>query len=166
MNRENPGDTDTVIGMALPNGRADVLLPRSAVAEIVAYRPPTPLPNAPDWLIGNLIWQQRPVPVVSIGAVQAEESQTAPQRRTCLVVCYVPSANRALPFVAILAAGPPRLCRFRAEDMKAAPADAPNPFVLQTFTYKDRPAWIPDMDAIERAVVEIAAPKAASAESS
>jgi chemosensory pili system protein ChpC len=164
MTRETPIDADTVIGMALPTGSADILLPRTAVAEIVAYRPPTPVPGAPDWFVGNLLWQQRPVPVVSIAAAQEEKTEVAPQRRTCLVVCYVPSGNRSAPFVALLAAGPPRLCHFRADEMTPAQPVAPNRFVLHTLDYQERPSWIPDMDAIERALAEVAVPKVASAQ--
>jgi chemosensory pili system protein ChpC len=156
-------ETNVVVGVALPVGEADLLLPNAAVAEILTYHPPTPVPGGPDWFVGNLVWQQRPVPVVSIAAAQAEaaeEEEIASGRRTCLVVCYVPSGNRALPYVAILAFGPPRLGRFQADNLKLAPAESTNPFVLHALTYGGRPAWIPDMDAIERAVLEVAVPQA------
>jgi chemosensory pili system protein ChpC len=155
-------ETNVVVGVTLPAGSADLLLPNAAVAEILTYHPPTPVPGGPDWLIGNLVWQQRPVPVVSVAAARAaaEGEKTAPGRRTCLVVCYVPSGNRALPYVALLAFGPPHLGRFRPDNLKPAQAEEANPFVLHTLTYAGRPAWIPDMDAIARAVLEAAVPQA------
>jgi chemosensory pili system protein ChpC len=151
-------DAESVAGIVLPAGTADLLLPNAAVAEVVAYRSPAGIEGAPPWLLGHLDWRDRPVPVVSIAAADGGTESAAPGRRARLAVCYTPSGNAALPYVAFLAVEPARLARFRAEGLKPAKAVPENPFVLHALTHAERPAWIPDLDAIEQAVLEALKP--------
>ena len=95
--------TDEVVGIVLPAGGADLLLPGSAVVEIVGYRSVSAVEKAPDRLLGNLDWRERSVPAVSVAAASGQSVQTEPGRRSCLVVCYTPSGNQALPYLALLA---------------------------------------------------------------
>jgi hypothetical protein len=70
------------------------------------------------------------------------------------VICYAPSGNRALPYVGIVATESPQLARLSPEVLEPAQVPTENPFVLHSLNYAEAPAWIPDMDAIERAVIE------------
>jgi chemosensory pili system protein ChpC len=151
-------DARSLAGVVLPAGPADLLLPNAAVAEIVAYRPPVEIAGVPPWLLGQLEWRERLVPVVSIAAAEEGGEGAAPGRRARLAVCFMPSGNTALPYVAILSVEPARLARFSAEALEPAAERRDNPFVLYALTYAERPAWIPDLDAVERAVLEALKP--------
>jgi len=140
--------------VALPTGAADLLLPNIAVAEILGFRDPTPYDSAPDWLLGTLSWRGFTVPVVSVAMASANLVEAGVGQRTRVVICYTPSGNRSLPYVGIFAIGPPRLTRITPQVLEPADAQPQNPFVLHGLTYAEQPAWIPDMDAIERAVLE------------
>jgi chemosensory pili system protein ChpC len=148
----------SLAGVVLPSGAADLLLPNAAVAEVVAYRSPVAIEGAPAWLLGHLDWRERLVPVVSVAAADDGVEAAAPGRRARLAVCYTPSGNAALPYLAILAVEPARLARFHAEALVPARAVPDNPFVLHALTYAERPAWILDLDAVERAVLEALKP--------
>ncbi len=146
-----------VRGIVLPTGAADLLMPNAAVVEVIAYCDPEPYPSAPGWLLGAVYWRGRDVPLVSLAA--AGTGAAAPRLpRARLVICYTPSGNSALPYVGILTVTPPRLARLSAEMLEPAQMDPDNPFVLHALTYAEQPAWIPDMDAIERAVLEALQP--------
>ena len=146
-----------VRGIVLPTGAADLLMPNAAVVEVIAYCDPEPYPSAPGWLLGAVYWRGRDVPLVSLAAAgTGAASPRLPRAR--LVICYTPSGNSALPYVGILAAVSPRLARLSAEMLEPAQMDPDNPFVLYALTYAEQPAWIPDMDAIERAVLEAIQP--------
>ena len=147
-------DLEAVAGVVLRTGAADLLLPNAAVVEIISFRPPAEIEGSPPWLLGNLDWRERPVPVVSVAAAGGAQEDVVPGRRARLVVCYTPSGNTALPYLAFLSLTPPRLAYFHSRALRPAQTDSENPFVLHALTYVDRPAWIPDIDAIERAVLQ------------
>jgi len=146
-------DLGKVRGVVIPAGEADLLLPNAAVAEVVAYQDATPFASAPPWLIGALTWHDRSVPLVSLAAADADARNLAPGHRARSVVCYTPNGNPALPYVGLLAMGPPRLAHFRVQDLTPTDQRPANPLVLFALTYGERSAWIPDMDAIEMAVL-------------
>jgi len=141
-------------GVVLPTGNADLLLPNAAVAEVVGYKEPAPFANAPLWLLGGVPWRGCSVPLISIAMANAVPGDVAHGQRGRMVICYTPSGNRALPYIAIFAVGPPRLARLNPQSLQPAEGLPDNPFVLQGLMFAERPAWIPDMDAIERALVE------------
>lgn len=150
---------EEVRGVVLPTGAADLLMPNAAVVEVIAYCDPEPYPSAPGWLLGAVYWRGRDVPLLSLAAAGTGAGAAAPRLpRARLVICYTPSGNSALPYVGILAVAPPRLARLSAEMLEPAQMDPDNPFVLYALTYAEQPAWIPDMDAIERAVLEAIQP--------
>lgn len=145
--------SDTLAGVVLPAGNVNLLLPNSAVAEIISFRRPDPVKSDVAWLLGVLDWRENLVPAISLAAAQGDKIGEQLGRRSCFAVCYSPSGNSELPYVAILASAAPRLVDFHAVDMKPAPEARSNPLVLHPLIYDDQPAWIPDMDAIERAVL-------------
>ena len=141
-------------GVVVPMGVVDVLLPNAAVAEIVGYQDPAPYVSAPGWLLGALTWRGFTLPLVSLTMAGEEPVEAVYGQRARSVICYTPSGNSALPYVGIAAVGPPRLARLSAQALEPIQLRVANPFVLHGLTYAERPAWIPDMDAIERAVLE------------
>ncbi|MEA3278756.1 MAG: chemotaxis protein CheW [Pseudomonadota bacterium] len=153
MIRTQPDATE-VRGIVLPVGAADLLLPSAAVAEIVRYRDPTPFSSAPQWLLGAVTWRDHAVPLVSVAAQGGEPGAITPGLRARMVVCFTPNGNPKLPYVGILAVGVPRLARFRTEALVPTETVPENLFVLHALTFADRPAWIPDMHAIERSVLK------------
>jgi len=147
-------DPGALRGVVLPAGASDVLLPNAAVAEVLAYQPPHRLPDTPPWLLGMLRWREREVPVVSLSAASDPPEPAVPGRRARLAVCFSPDGNPELPYLGLLCVGSPRLARFAAETLEPAAERPANPFVLHALTFAERPAWIPDLDALERAILD------------
>lgn len=146
-------EPDALRGVVLPVGASDVLLPNAAVAEVLAYGEPSPLADAPPWLLGTLDWREREIPVVSLAAAGDPPEAAEPGRRARLAVCFTPDGNPELPYLGLLCVAPPRLARFLPEALDPAAERPANPFVLHALTFAERPAWIPDLDAIERALL-------------
>ncbi len=142
-------------GVVLPTGDADLVLPNTAVADVAGYKEPAPYANAPGWLLGAVPWRGCSLPLVSLAMANAVPIDVSHGQRGRMVICYTPSGNRSLPYVGVFAVGPPRLARLSAATLQPAEGVPDNPFVLHALTYAERPAWIPDMDAIERALVGI-----------
>ena len=146
--------SDQLRGVVVPTGAVDVLLPNAAVAEVIGYQDPAPYASAPGWLLGALNWRGFALPLVSLTIAGEDPVGVVYGQRARSVICYTPSGNSALPYVGVAAIGPPRLARLSAKVLEPTQLLVDNPFVLHGLTYAERPAWIPDMDAIERAVLE------------
>ena len=99
-------------------GKWSMVLPTSAIAEITDYAPPAPLENTPDWLLGQVEWEDWQVPVISYGALidgDAPESATAQSR--IMVVKSLSSAAR-VPFIGVMVRDIPRLASLSESDME------------------------------------------------
>ncbi|MEJ2326263.1 MAG: chemotaxis protein CheW [Chromatiaceae bacterium] len=142
-------------GVVLDIGGVELLLPSATVAEVVYCEEPRPHPAAPLWLLGTVPWRDQAVPLVSVRAGGQDPHEVRRGPRARMAVCYSPTPGSDQPYLGILAVGPPRLTVFRGEAMGPGELPAANPFVLHALTYMDRPAWIPDIDAIEMAVREV-----------
>lgn len=148
---KDPGEVRVVV---IPTGVLDVLLPNAAVAEVTAFHDPVPLGTTPDWLLGIVTWRGCEVPLVTLAQPGAETLESIHGQRLRLIICYTPNGNATLPYVGILAYGPPRLARLSAQALAPAKIHTGPPFVLHGLTYEERPGFIPDMDAIEQALLE------------
>ncbi len=142
-------------GVMLPAGRRSLLLPIVAVAEVIAYVDPRPADGMPEWLMGRVDWRGRQVPVIAWERAVGEGDPDLDARRVRIAVLNTLNGNPALPYVALVTAGISRLARISAASLAldAAVPDA-SPWVLEAITAAGQPAWIPDLDAIERLVLE------------
>ena len=131
-----------------------LLLPSAAVVEVVSYAGDAQArPNGPDWLIGELDWREHRVPLVDLAGTprptQAQSETGVRRQRPCALVCFTPSGNRALPYIAILVPDSPRMMRIVADDLSPAIDPPSRPFALYDLAYQGTPAWVPDLDMIE-----------------
>ncbi|RNE90007.1 chemotaxis protein CheW [Marichromatium sp. AB32] len=147
--RQEGADHGEVRVMLLPTQGRDLLVPASAVAEIVSADAVQPLPDTPEWLLGELQWRGRRVPAVAFAP--PPEGQGRGRAHARVVVCFMPAGNPALPFVALYSRGMPRLER-AAPDNLITEQD-PHPFALSALALGERHAWLPDFAALERALL-------------
>jgi chemosensory pili system protein ChpC len=96
--------------MLIPLHGDRLLLPNAAVAEIIGYRDPEPMPGGPTWVSGQVSWQQRRVPVVDFERLLGRPD-LAPSIRQRIAICYAPQVEVDCPVFGIIAQGIPRLLR-------------------------------------------------------
>jgi len=133
-------------GVLIPVGSQQLLLPNATVAEIIAYRDPASAPeDAPDWLLGNIDWRQRQVPLVVLENLFGGEYKG--YRRGRIAICYSLLEGEKRPYLGVVSDGIPHLVRVREADLEALPlaeTDAGLP-VLARLTIKGEAALIPDL---------------------
>ncbi|NKN32856.1 chemotaxis protein CheW [Marichromatium bheemlicum] len=144
-------DREEVRVMLLPTRGRDLLVPASAVAEIVSADAVQPRSGAPEWLLGELQWRGRRVPAVAFTPSPAGQGRGRAHAR--VVVCFMPEGNPALPFVALYSRGMPRLERAASANLVAE--QDPHPFALTALALGERHAWLPDFAALERALLAV-----------
>jgi chemosensory pili system protein ChpC len=132
-----------------------LIVPRACVAEVVRYSPPAGAGGDPEWILGNISWNGRELPVVAFeGAIG--NAVPAPTGRTRVVVFHSTTGNVRSGFFGILTQGFPQLVRvneevLRLEATEGWPEGAP---VLCRVKMINEFPLIPDLEAIEGRLAE------------
>jgi chemosensory pili system protein ChpC len=103
--------------LLIPLSEDRLILPRAAVAEVIAFQEPEQMTGAPAWYLGTVAWNGRSVPVISFEGISGH---TIPQAngRTRIVVLYCLGTKLDAGFFGILTQGFPQLVRVNSEVLK------------------------------------------------
>jgi chemosensory pili system protein ChpC len=143
-------------GVLLPVGRRFLLLPNSAVAEVIGYREPEIDGPAPEWWLGWIEWRGLRVPVVSYGQVVGDQEEPSSSQRARIAILNTLNGNKSLPYIGIYTLGISRLARIAADTLAEDDSeDSQSPLILESIVVNEFPAWIPDMDKLEEMVLEV-----------
>jgi chemosensory pili system protein ChpC len=145
-----------VRGVLLPLRFGQLLLPNASVSEVIGYRDPEPPPeHAPEWLLGIMSWRQYPIPLVSFDSLLGH-SDTSIGARARIAICNTLNPNPERPLIGILLRSIPHLVR--VIEPLITPADDTGEAVemmARKVRISGQEAWIPDLDALEKALDEI-----------
>ena len=143
-------------GVLLPLRAGQLLLPNASVSEVIGYRDPeAPPENAPDWLLGVMSWRQYPIPLISFDNLLGL-SDNSIGARARIAICNTLNGNAERPYIGILLRSIPHLVR--VIEPLITPVDVPGgtgEMVARKVRISGQEAWIPDLDALERALDEI-----------
>lgn len=133
-------------------GQHVLLVPNTAVAEIVHYTDPQPADNAPDWLLGTMEWRGLRLPVISFQHAAGDASGEPGATRRIAVINGVHNDN-SLQFYAMVIEGNPRLVNIGAESISTRADGESAQLQLQQVTVNDViDAVIPDLSALEQLI--------------
>ena len=139
----------------VPVGNLRLLLPNATIAEVVTQSKPEPVDDAPEWLLGRITWRGWRVPLVSFTKLAGTEEGDA-ELSVRVAVLKALGGNPALPFIAVLTQGFPRLTTLNAEliipthDGSALP-----PGVRAHVLVRDDVAMIPDLEWLEAELLRL-----------
>ncbi len=127
-----------------------LLLPNSAVLEVVSREAIEPIPSAPPWLLGQVAWSGLPVPVIRLEGLNGEDAVTD-GRRARIVVLQSLGQRWPMARFAVLAQGYPHLVtlnRAAMAPMKLRDTDRPD-LVLARVRIASQETWVPDLETVE-----------------
>lgn len=104
-----------VSALLVPFHGQPFVVPNLAVAEIVPYEDPVPVPGKPSWYLGEMPWRGQRIPLVSIPGMRNEEYEIPSEAR----IAVFNGVGGELPFYGVLCHGIPRLARVRPQDLEA-----------------------------------------------
>ena len=142
-----------VRGVLLPLQSAQLLLPNASVSEVVGYMIPDPIDGeVPEWLLGRFSWRQQSVPLVSFeGLVGLPQQEIGHRAR--VAICNSLNGNAECPYIGIVLTSIPHLVRISADNISAQDeSEDLGEMVAQQVILAGEKAWIPDLDALERAM--------------
>lgn len=142
---------EEVYSLMIPTVRGNILLPNSNVAEIVPFSNVELFSDAedkPKWFLGHLLWRGQEIPLISIDVIRGESDPQA-NKRSRVAVAHTLNSNSALPYIAIVVQGIPRLSHVRVDNIEVEEADLLSDAIKMQVTVDDVKASIPDFDKLE-----------------
>jgi chemosensory pili system protein ChpC len=135
----------TLTTLMLPLSDRSLVLPNVAVAELIDYQLRQPVPGAPAWHLGMIVWRELQIPLVSFEAACGGRPVVGERARIVVLNCL---SDGPLQFMAMLIQGVPRSCKV---DSQLSYVDVPlAPLELAAVQISDRVARIPDLDGLEQ----------------
>lgn len=144
---------EEVASLLIPLQGRMLLAPNVTVAEIVPVSQVIPVQDAPAWYLGNCSWREQTIPLLSFEVMNGEEKPGVVTRSRFAVI-NTTGQHDALPFIAILTQGLPRLARVTEEEITEREDADKKPFELMHVSWAGEEAVIPDVEAMERAFLD------------
>jgi chemosensory pili system protein ChpC len=133
--------------MLLPLTSLNLLIPNSAVAEIIGYSSPRQLSDSSAWFAGVVLWRGVYVPVVEVEQLcDLGTAQVGP--RTRIAIIYNPEKDPQMPYIGIHMQDIPRAYLAEADSMEAGSDEGLNPYLLTRVDDEQLERAIPDIDKI------------------
>ena len=144
-----------VRAMVLPMGGDYAVVPSAMLAEVVTRSTLTVRPDAPGWVRGSITWRTREVPVVSLGRAALERVVEADAGQRKLAILFALSGTTALPAYAVECDAVPRpVLASEASTRLTSTSSEGRPFSKLSVRIDGEAAFVPDLDALETAMLE------------
>ncbi len=133
--------------MLLPLTSLSLLVPNSAVAEIIGYSTPRPLSQCSDWFAGVVLWRGVYIPVVVVEQMcDIATAGVGPRAR--FAVIYNPEKDPELPYVGIHMQDIPRAYLADPDSTESGSSDGLGDYLLTRVDDEELARVIPDFDMI------------------
>ena len=133
--------------MLLPLTSLNLLVPNSAVAEIIGYSTPRALSDTSDWFGGVVLWRGVYVPVVAVEQMcKVDTAQLSPRGRIAII--YNPESDPELPYIGIQMQDIPRAYLAEGDSMKTGNDDGINEYLISRVDDDEQDRAIPNLDKI------------------
>lgn len=143
----------TLNALLLPLSDRTLLLPSVALAELINQRPVEPHPGTPDWYLGDLVWRDLRLPLLSFETAASGTPPAPPSPGARIAVINAIGGRPQLKFFALLLQGIPRPQKLGGE---LAGAGAPlTALELDSALVEGEVVRIPDLVALEQRLVDI-----------
>ena len=143
-------EANELYSLLIPLAEDRLIVPRACVAEVVRFSSPEQEAGAHDWMLGNVSWNGRALPVVSFEGAFGKDVP-AITGRTRIVVFYASTGKLKTGYFGVLTQGFPQLVRVNKDVLQLHstdgwPQDAP---VLCRVKMINEFPLIPDLDRLE-----------------
>lgn len=140
---------DSIHCLQIPMYQESILLPNAAVAEVITYTQPEPLPNAPEWYLGKIDWRERKVPLLSFEAASGAQNPGT-TKGTRIAVLNTLNSNPRMPYIAVVTQGIPSLKLVREKQIVSDDSVVTNRQSVARFVWLDNVSLlVPDIDDLE-----------------
>ncbi|MCP1728412.1 chemosensory pili system protein ChpC [Natronospira proteinivora] len=155
-----------VYSLLVPISGGKLIVPRTAVSEVMGYTPPHSRPdNAPEWFLGMVRWERSEVPLICF---EAACGRGIPESSSRTRITYFHALKGRLnpPIIALMTQGYPYLVR--VTEGVLSPSEKPEelehaPVIARIRMANERPL-VPDMESLEERIREFLPARSGDAE--
>ena len=128
-----------------------IVLPNSAVAEVIAFTKPEPLEGSPEWFLGRITWRERRVPLISFGLASVSgETSVERSKGDRIAILNTINGNPDIPYIAIVSQGIPSLSVVHRDDISTIESNPQGrQSVAEIVSIAGQTLVIPDIDNLE-----------------
>ena len=148
-------ETEELYSLLVPLSEDRLIVPRACVTEVVRYIEPESASGSRRWMLGNVNWNGRALPVVAFeGAIGKDIPATT--GRTRIVVFHAGAGKLKVGFFGVLTQGFPQLVRVNREVLRLDSTDGwPEraPILCRVKMINEFPL-IPHLELLEGMIVE------------
>ncbi len=139
-----------------PMPAESLLLPTNVIAEVIEYIEPTPLSSTPQWFLGQIVWENRQIPVFSYSALISGNEPGEISSRNRIMIVKSLSDSARMPYLGILISDIPSLVSVQMEEMVHTGDESKSLGVFCHVTVQEQAAVIPDLDRLTHLVTHAA----------
>ena len=148
-------ETQELYSLLVPLADDRLIVPRACVVEVVRFTQPDTEAGAHSWMLGNVNWNGRELPVASFEGALGKEIPVA-TGRTRIVVFYATSGQLKTGYFGVLTQGFPQLVRVNKDVLQLDategwPESAP---VLCRVKMINEFPLVPDLERLENMLAE------------
>ena len=133
-----------------------VLLPSSAVAEVLNFTSPEPLKQAPEWLLGELAWHGWQVPIICFEQLVNKKDRNSVTPRSRILIIKTLGESTQVNYIGLVIQGLPKLKTVTADSLLETPDDDLPETLFSKVSIDDLIAVIPELGELTH-IVERAA---------
>jgi len=146
---------EMIRSVLIPLTEEALLLPHSALIEIIPERDIRPLDNSPEWLIGEIEWNNEVVPLLSMEVAMGSEKNKKSKRSRLIVLAFLTKNNR-YNYLAIRATSVPKLVQLLPDAFVAKDTHGiRSKFVNFYGTLNNQTIILPNMAELEANILSI-----------
>ncbi len=155
-------DRDVLYSLLIPLVGRRLLVPRACVAEVIGLGRFRLREEGPDWLLGDVAWSDRVVPLVSFEAACGDDIPEIEGRSRAVILRSL-TGRLGRGGMAMICQGLPQLVRLNEEILSTDP-DAPEfgdaPVICRVRMLNDLPL-VPDLESLEHRIADLLEAEAA-----
>ncbi len=142
------GKSPIIHCMLAPTEEDILLLPTNVLAKVVDFQQPSPLADAPSWLIGQIEWEDRQVPVFSFFALINGGDPGKISSRSKIMIIKSLSESGRVPYMGVLLGDLPRMTSIKEFDLEKTGDKNKSLGVFSRIKLEGQDAIIPDLDRL------------------
>lgn len=146
------GKSPEVRCLLIPTDGETLLLPITTMAEVVDITQLEAMDDTPPWLLGQIEWESRQVPVFSFSALINGRDVGTLSARSKIMILKSLSASARMPYLGLLLAGLPRPIVVKEDALVSTGDEKKSMGVYSRITIEEQDAIIPDLDRLTHLV--------------
>ncbi len=148
-------ESQELYSLLVPLAEDRLIVPRACVVEVVRFTQPDTEAGAHSWMLGNVSWNGRDLPVVSFEGALGKELPVA-TGRTRIVVFYATYGQLKSGYFGVLTQGFPQLVRVNKDVLQLDATDGwpeTAPVLCRVKMINEFPL-VPDLERLENMLAE------------